>query len=232
LKKTSQSSICLAAVSLGLGITALSSCSDTETYADLVNTEKTSIKNFITEQGIKAQSVDDDWISEKTKAAVTNGEDPRTLLELNKWYSVSDGDFKRLYFKIKNWGNVNEDDLSENRFQTKCNALVRYDSCYNLASFEDFDTDRGNNLDPNSFEIIYSWNTSYYVSSYYATYYGTGSSYECTSAGLAFPLRFLWYGGEVALIVPFSLGSTTDQSYYLTCYYGQVKYTRPTYLPE
>lgn len=221
-----------ASAGLMMGVVALTACSDSETYADLVDTEKSSIKNFINSQSISAQGVDDDWISEKTKAAVTNGEDPRTLLELNHWYTVTDGDFKRLYFKIKSWGNVQEDDLTANRITTGSNALVRYDSCYNLASFEDFDTDRGNNLDPNSYEIIYSWNTSYYVSSYYATYYGTGSSYECTSAGLAFPLRFLWYGGEVALIVPFSLGSSTDQSYYLTCYYGQVRYTRPQYLPE
>jgi hypothetical protein len=232
MKKTSQSRFYQLSAGLCLGVALLSSCSDTETYADLVSTEKSSIKNFVNSQGLVAQSVDDDWVSTQTKAAVTNGEDPRTLLELNQWYTVTDGDFKRLYFKIKKWGNVNEDDLTENRFKVGSNALVRYDSCYNLASFEDFDTDRGNNLDPNSYEIIYSWNSSYYVSSYYATYYGTGSSYECTSAGLAFPLRFLWHGGEVALIVPFSLGSSTDQSYYLTCYYGSVKYTRPQYLPE
>jgi hypothetical protein len=224
--------LCLTGMTLGAATAALTACSDSETYADLVSSEKSSIKSFVNSQNIVAEKVDEDWVDNMTTKAVTDGEDPRTLLELNKWYTVTEGDFKRLYFKIKSWGNVNEDKLSEKRFAAKSNALVRYDSCYNLGTFVDFETDKGNNLDPNSYEIIYSWNTAYYVSSYYATYYGTGSSYECTSAGLAFPLRFLWEGGEVALIVPFSLGSSTDQSYYYTCYYGSVKYTRPNYLPQ
>jgi hypothetical protein len=220
--------LCVAFATVG----SWTSCSDSETYADLVSAEKGYISRFLSLQDIHAQNVDEDWVDNMTSKVLDEGVDPRTLIEKDRWYMIDEGDFKRLYFKVKQWGNVNEENLSEKRFKSGNNAIVRYDSCYNLGIFEDFDTNRGNNLDPNSYEIIYSWNTAYYVSEYYSTYYGTGSSYECTSAGLAFPLRFLWQGGEVALIVPFSLGSSTDQSYYYTCYYGSVKYTRPNYLPE
>lgn len=208
------------------------SCSDEETYAELVDAEKSAIHRFTSSQDISARSVDEDWVDRVTKAIVTDGENPKDYVELNQWYTITEGDFKRLYFKIKDWGVDSLADPMEKKFTTGDYALVRYDSCYNLGTFVDFDTDKGSNLDPNSYEIIYSWNTTYYASTYYSMYYGTGSSYECTSAGLAFPLRFLWEGGEAALIVPFTLSAQEEQSYYLTCYYGSVKYTKPNYLPQ
>lgn len=210
----------------------LTSCSDTETYADLVDAEKSYISSFCSFADITAETVDEDWLDEVTDAVVTRKEDPADYIELGKWYAISEGDFKRLYFKIKSWGNRQEEDLEDGKFTTGSNVLVRYDSCYNLGTFENFETGKGSNLEPNNYEIIYSWNSAYYASTYYGTYYGTGSAYECTSGGLGFPVRFLWNGGEAALIVPFSLSSTAEQSYYLTCYYGSVKYTRPNYLPE
>ncbi len=208
------------------------SCSDTETYAELVDAEKNAIGNFIRYADISARHVDEDWVNRTTKAVLEEGEHPQKYVELNEWYTIDEGDFKRLYFKIKDWGNIDSSEFKANKFKTGSNALVRYDSCYNLGTFVDFETDKGNNLDPNSYEIIYSWRSDYYANTYYAVRFGTGSNYECTSGGLAFPLRFLWYGGEAAVIVPFSLGSSSDQTYYLTCYYGSVKYTRPTFLPE
>jgi len=216
----------------GILLALTASCNDTETYAELVDAEKNAIGNFIRYADISARNVDEDWVDHVTKAIVEEGAHPQEYIELNQWYTITEGDFKRLYFKIKDWGKVNASDLEENKFTTGSNALVRYDSCYNLGTFVDFETDKGSNLDPNSYEIIYSWRSDYYATSYYAYSFGTGKNYECTNGGLAFPLRFLWTGGEAAVIVPFSLGSTSDQSYYLTCYYGSVKYTRPNYLPE
>ena len=210
----------------------MTSCSDTETYADLVDAEKSYISSFMSYADITAKSVDEDWVETVTKAVITDKKDPADYIELGQWYAITEGDFKRLYFQIKDWGKRNENDLEECKFTTGSNVLVRYDSCYNLGTFEDFESGKGSNLEPNNYEIIYSWNSAYYASTYYGSHYGTGSNYECTSGGLGFPVRFLWEGGEVALIVPFSLSSTAEQSYYLTCYYGVVKYTRPNYLPE
>lgn len=215
---------------LFLALTA--SCSDTETYAELVDAEKNAISNFVRYADISARSVDEAWVNHVTKEILVEGRHPQEYIELNQWYTITEGDFKRLYFKIKDWGLINDSNLKEKKFTTGSNALVRYDSCYNLGTFVDFETDKGSNLDPNSYEIIYSWRSDYYANTYYAYSYGTGSNYECTSGGLAFPLRFLWKDGEAAVIVPFSLGSTNDQSYYLTCYYGSVKYRIPYNLPQ
>ena len=183
-------------------------------------------------QSIEATGWDEDKVDDVTSKVLDKNLDPAEYIELGKWYQVTEGDFKRLYFKIKSWGNGYPDATSPKKFTTGQNVLVRYDSCYSLNTFTDLSTGKGDNLDPNSYEVIYSWNTIYYASQYYAMQYSTGSSYECTSGGLAFPVRFLWDGGEAAVIVPFSLGSSYDQSYYVTTYYGSVTYKRPNYLPE
>lgn len=205
-------------------------CEDSETYADIVDAEKKYISNFVKDQNISAIHWNEDKVEEVTRQVLNDSIDPATLIDLDQWYYVTEGDFKRLYFKIKNWGN-RYPDFESGKFRSGSQALVRYDSCYNLNNYVSLEEGKGSNLDPNSYEIIYSWSTEYYASSYYGYYYGTGSDYECTSGGLGFPLRFLWEGGEAALIVPFSLGSSMDQSYYYTIYYGSVKYSRPNHLP-
>jgi hypothetical protein len=114
-------------------------------------------------------------------------------------------------------------------------VLVRYDSLFLLTGFDYDDLDentKADNLDPNSFLICYNWNRSYYASSYYSYYYSTGSGYECTSGGIGFPIRFLWEGGQASIICPFSLAESTYSSYYYTLYYGEITYTKPTYLPQ
>lgn len=222
------------AVLMGCGASGISSCSSSETYADLVNAENRYIDNFVSYLGISTyKTLDEDDVDEITDFILTDSIHPSAYIELNQWYRVDEGDFKKLYFKIKSWGN-DQYGFQSGKFMTGSNVLVRYDSCYQLDDdFESFIVDeKGDNLDPNSYEIIYSWNDTYYATTYYASYYGTGSSYECTSAGLAFPVRFLWNGGEASLIVPFSLSSTADKSSYTTLYFGSVKYTKPNYLPQ
>ena len=222
------------AVLIGSGAQGLTSCSSSETYADLVNAENRYVNNFVNYLNITDyKTLDEDEVDIITDHVLTDSIHPSAYIDLNQWYRIDEGDFKKLFFKIKSWGN-DEAGFKSGKFMEGSNILVRYDSCYELDDdFVNFKvSDKGNNLDPNSYEIIYSWNDAYYASTYYASYYGTGSSYECTSAGLAFPVRFLWAGGEAALIVPFSLSSTADKASYTTLYFGSVKYTKPNYLPQ
>lgn len=227
-------------------------CSDTRSYADLVKSEE-----FYINQWIKGNPYDIDfghiqtkgesWIKETNEAIFTDSIHPSKFIELGKWYTFNETDFKRLYFCVLDWGEDGVSDYSDEeqlrqamrskkKFRPSQNAMVRYDSLFLLTDF-DYDLDKneqtkGDNLDPNSYLIIYNWNTNYYASTYYGNYYSTGSNYECTSGGLGFPVRFLWEGGRAAIICPFSLCETTYQSYYYTFYYGNIQYKRPTFLPQ
>lgn len=221
---------------LGVALPFITSCDDTESYADLVKDERHYIADWVDYKGIEVYGkFDEEQIEDITDAIIEDSISPSNYIELGKWYQITEGDFKRLYFKINSWGNDYPDMKSAKKFYEGDNALVRYEDLYCLSTF-DYDSLENNspadNLDPNSFEIVYNWSPSYYASTYYSYYYSTGSSYECTSGGLAFPVRFLWQGGEASLIIPFSLVSSTYSSYYYTLYYGTVRYTRPNYLPE
>ncbi len=214
------------------------SCQKTETYAELVEDEKGYIENWIKGNPYDIDfghiiSKDEDWVAEVTDKILNDSIHPSELgIELGQWYKITEGNFKRLYFKINSWGH---DDSSKKKFTSGKNVLVRYDSLYLLNNFDYDDISknvRGNNLDPNSFLICYSWNPSYYANSYYSMYYGSGSIYECTSGGLAFPIRFLWEGGEASIVCPFSLVESSYSSYYYTLYYGSITYKKPTYLQQ
>lgn len=234
------------------------SCSDTETYADLVSAEKKRIRRWVNENPYgfdfgNITTLDEEWLKDVTKAVLRDSVNPSQYVELGKWYTFSNGDFKRFYFRINSWGNAPwlQDQASHSFYENKIisdeykkadgrsygssNVLVRYDSAMLINGFNYDNVSKNtfaNNLDPNAYEIIYSWRSNYYSTNYYAMYYSTGSSYECTSGGLAFPCRFLWYGGSASLIVPFTLVSSTYASYYYTFYYHDVTYTKPTYLPQ
>ena len=233
MKKTSTLRAGLLAALVACGAAALVACSDTETYADLVNNERRHIASFVEKQGIQVDAKwDEEKVNDVTSKIINDSICPSEFIELNRWYQITEGDFKRLYFQIKSWGN-GYPDMRSRKFYTGSNALVRYDSCYVLNGFTDFSTGKADNLDPNSYEIIYSWRPGYYADTYDSYIYGGAvNNYQCTSGGMAFPMRFLWEGGEAAVIVPFSIGTTMDQTYYITTYYGSIRYLRPNYLPE
>ena len=112
------------------------------------------------------------------------------------------------------------------------NVLVRYDNQYIISEY-DYDDPSENvgrdNLDPVDWLKCYSWNTAYYATNYYSYYAGSNASDECTSGGLAFPIRFLWDGGKASIICPFSLAESTFSGYYYTFYYGDIEYLKPNY---
>lgn len=215
------------------------SCSDTQTYADLVADEEHAIDYFLGQQNIKPIRVSDEEISTWTKSVLNDSVSPSEYFQLGQWYEVTEGDFKRLCFRINNWGEDFEEVMTkkkpfyEDKFVNGSYSVVRYDSLYRMTDSLDIENETPlDNYTPYAYEMIYNWSEYYYATMYYSYSYSAGSNYECTSGGLGFPLRFLWDGGEVSLIVPFSLVSSEYASYYYTLYYGRVKYTKPTYIPE
>lgn len=213
-------------------ITATSCGNDTTSYADLVSQEEDYIDNFKNYLGVDAIEIDEDIINDWTTKVLNDSIDPSTLVKKDQWYQVTEGDFKRLYFRIKDFGD-RQQVFSKNKIGMGSYVLVRYEDCYLLNTFKKFDDKvAADNLSPYNFQIIYNWNPSYYASTYYSYQYGSSSENACTSGGLAFPVRFLWYGGEAELIVPFSLVPQELTSNYYTLYYGTVRYTKPTYIPQ
>lgn len=234
------------------------SCSkDTRSYADLVNTEEGYIDHLIGKENFDVKSIDEETLNDWTKMVLKDSIDPASLMQLNQWYTITEGYFKRLCFKINSWGDNHDKWLRWEAYKDSVNAgqrpsvrpdsvsfynqkmvsgsyvLLRYDSLFNMTDTLDIHKETpASNLDPYSYQIIYGWNEFYYATTYYSYQYGSSSSYTCTSGGLAFAPRFLWYGSEVSLIVPFSLVQSDLSSYYYTLYYGKVKYSKPNYLPE
>lgn len=238
--------------SIVAGSLVLNSCKDTMTYADYVNDEKAQIKKWINENPYNIDfgqilTKDEEWLNNVTKSILNDSVHPSKLIELNQWYTLDESYFKRLYFCVHSWGDDGVTDYndeeqlkkamrSRKKFYTGQDAMVRFDSLFVLNLF-DYDgdpteADKLDNFDPLSYMIIYNWNSNYYANSYYSYYYSSGSSYECTSGGVGFPVRFLWDGGEVSIICPFSIVETSLASYYYTLYYGNIKYTKPNFLPQ
>ncbi len=223
-----------------LTIASVSCTKDTQTYADLVDIEEDAISYYLSQQNVKTIRVSDEEISNWTKAVLRDSVSPAEFIRLGQWYEITEGNFKRLCFRINDWGEDYQKAAAErttpfyeDKFISGSYALVRYDSLYRMTDSLDMEKDVPlNNYTPYDYEMIYNWNEYYYANTYYSYSFGSGSSYECTSGGLGFPLRFLWNGGEVSLIVPFSLVPNEYANYYYTLYYGKVRYTKPTYIPE
>lgn len=244
-------------IAAALLVCTYAACNDTQTYADLVSEEEGHIDHLVTTEGFNVRSINEETMEDWTKKVLKDSVNPATLMELNQWYTVTEGYFKRLYFRVNNWGTgydrwqrweaykdslkhnlqprVKPDSASfySNKVVQGSYVLIRYDSLYLMTDTLNIHNQTpANNLSPYSYQLIYGWNDMYYATTYYSYSYGSSSSYTCTSGGLAFPLRFLWYDSEVSLIVPFSLVPSDFSSYYYTLYYGKVKYTKPNYLPE
>ncbi len=222
------------AIALVLMLITVASCSDAQSYADLVKDEENIINDFKDYLGINAIEIDEDVLNSWTSKVLNDSIDPSTLVIKDQWYMVNEGDFKRLYFRIKNYGDHKDGSFYKNKITTGSYVLVRYEDCYLLNNFDGFDDKVAtDNLSPYSFEMIYNWTTSYYANMYYSySSGGSSSANTCTSGGLAFPVRFMWFGGEAELIVPFSLVPSEFSNNYFTIYYGTVRYTKPNYIPE
>ena len=233
------------------------SCKKTQTYAELVANEKEAINTWISNDPQSANfgniiAKDEEWVNDITEDILEDYKHPEQCgLELGQWYRITEGDFKRLYFRINSWGDegsemaeVRAQGLTptdeqykaavqyKTKFSTGKDVLVRYDHLYNISTYDYEDETKnveGDNFDANSYLTCNQWSPSYYAVNYYAYSYGTSDPTECTSGGLAFPIRFLWEGGNASIICPFSLVEQAFASYYFTLYYGEIQYTKPNF---
>ena len=230
-------------------------CDKTESYAELVANEKEAISTWISRDPLKTDfghisSKNEEWVKNVAEDILVDSLHPEQCgIELGKWYRITEGDFKRLYFRINDWGNDGLNDLREKgitptdeqyltamrnrkKFYVGKNVLVRYDDQYIISEYDYDDAANNvgrNNLDPVDWLKCYSWNTGYYATNYYSYYASSKASDECTSGGIAFPIRFLWDDGNASIICPFSLAESSFAGYYYTFYYGDIKYNRPNY---
>lgn len=219
-----------------LSISFLSSCEDAKSYAEYVKDEENYIQRWIDYNDYEiAERFDEEQLSKMATKILEDSISPSEFIQLGKWYEVTEGDFKRLLFKINDWGKGYPDMKSKNKFYEDENVLVRYE---NLLCISEYDYSEGatnisgDNLEPENYKICYNWRRNYYSNTYYSYSYSSGSSYECTSGGLGFPIRFLWQGGDASIICPFNLIPSNLSSYYYTLYYGNIRYTKPNYIPQ
>lgn len=190
-----------------IGFTAvLSSCSDSKTYAQLLDDEKKAIKNFIslTNDSLKFSetiNVSAAQLEEYTAQASWDSIDNKHF-ELNKWYKFEDG----LYMRINSFGDTSQ------MFKSRDGVVIRYWDTYNLLTYTGSDSKKINNLADDSYWLIDPWTVNY------SGQFGTG---------IAFPIRFLGDKGEVSLIIPSKLGTTNDAQAVVPYYYGSVSYILP-----
>jgi len=120
-----------------------------------------------------------------------------TLTKENEFVKFSN----ELYLHIYKRGNLS---LRPKKKETE--ICLRYKECLNLLNTAD---------------------TSSYYGNWY-TAHSSGSEFVyglCDREGWDYPLQFLGDTAEVALIVPSSMGTSTQQNDVTPYYYGRVKYT-------
>jgi hypothetical protein len=189
-------------------------CEDTETYAELLETERDAISKFVKENNIKTISQE-----EFEKDTLTN-------VEENEYVVFSNG----LYMQIVDRGNgekpKNRDEISI--------RFIEYDI------FSGDTTQASNVLNP-YYELLNLYPDSFY---YYATSSSSSGQFiinEEEGAGIGFnmyntygsttvptgwivPLSYVKNGAHVKLIVPSKIGHSTAQQYVYPYFYDIRKF--------
>lgn len=191
-----------------VGAMTIISCDNSKTYAEKLADEKDAIKFFVNEQGIKAITIDEDAEAEYYKQRSFKKEENKHF-ELGQWYKVKHKN--DMYFQILDYGNKNEMFGKPDGYTINNNdIIIRYDSCYNLKTYNDLSSDFSSNWNYN----LYYWNINPWV-------YGSVSTY---GVGLDFIIPFIGDKGKVRLIIPSKSGMTADQSNVIPYYYHIVQY--------
>ena len=151
------------------------SCNDTKSYAEYVSDERHYIQEWIDYNDIVvADKFDEEQINDMAEAILVDSVCPSEFIELGKWYQITDGYYKRMLFRINSWGNEYPDMRSSKKFFENENVLVRYQNLLNLSDYNYIEPEKNialDNLDPNSYEVCYSWNRNYYCYQGYAYSY-------------------------------------------------------------
>lgn len=183
-------------------VSALTSCSDSKTYAELLADEKSAIRYFISEQKISAITLSEEQLEDyqtKSDSAIAN-----MPFKLEQWYKLSSKE--DMYMRVHDYGNV------QDTFLQRTNVIVRYEACYNLLNYENMDNSTSeDNLNPYNYLEIERWTHNYYGD------YGVG---------LTFPIRFLGDGAKVSLIIPSKVGITSDATSVIPRYFRNLTYKK------
>lgn len=184
---------------------AFQSCSNTKTYAEMLQEEKDAINAFIKKQGIQAISKDD-----FEKDTVTN-------VELNEYVAFSNG----VYMQIVDRGSLDEADAFVNR-DVLTVRFIEHDiiandtSCFNvfIPGFEDY-SDYNNY--PDVFNYMWDGYNPYgqFIEGSMGLVYGTTD----VPGGWLFALKYLRNNAHVRLIVPSKQGHSTAQKYVYPYFY-------------
>ncbi|MEG1586002.1 MAG: DUF4827 family protein [Bacteroidales bacterium] len=185
-------------------VAVFTSCDDNKTYAQKLDDEKDAIKKFIAEQKITFTSVSENALL-KYQADAANWSEGTTHFELDKWYKFEDG----LYMRINRFGDTTQMYSKINN----PNIVIRFDSCYNLLTYDNPSSPFTSNEDTYQAWLLTAWRPGY------PSKFGTG---------LDFPIRYLGQKGNVSLIVPSKLGMAVDQQEVIPYYYKTVSYM-PSY---
>ncbi len=180
----------------------LHSCDDTETYADMKESERKAIEAYIVSEGIKVITLDQFYTQDST-----------TNVDMNEYVLFKDNG---VYMQIirKGDGNPLADGVREN-------VVVRYVE----VNIKEGDTLTGNWFNASNPDLMTIENTkgSYkgsFTSGYMYTSYGSS-----VPAGWLVPMPYINLGtntakiAKVRLIVPHSQGQSTATSYVYPCFY-------------
>lgn len=179
-------------------VSALTSCSDSKTYAELLADEKSAIRYFISEQKISAITISEEQLEDYLDKPKDK------LFKTDQWYKFSSKE--DMYMNIHKYGNIEEADT----FQNRSNVILRYEACYNLLEYDNMtNSTPENNLAPYEYLEIELWTPNY-----------SGDF----GVGLAFPVQFLGDGAVVSLIVPSKAGTVNDASSVVPRYFKNLTY--------
>jgi len=181
-------------------VIVFSACSKRDTYADKLKKEGKAINRFIVDHDIKELRVfpEDSIFAE------------------NEYYKDAN---TGVYFRVISWGTGDTIRTPKpgEYAGTVVNLRVNNDNIFLVGN----DTLIGNvGMPLEKIEFTYGTESTYLSNNSYAL------AYSLLSPGCALPLKYhLRNGGLVSLIIPFSSGSTYQQSYYEPLYLPQVRYT-------
>lgn len=186
----------------------ISSCEDTETYADKLKKEKKSIKRLLSDS---SYYITEEYPKNRAFNEKEFYKDPRT----------------GVFFHVVDSGNGNRPSETEKTF-----IRVRYKWGY---FFQSNDTAQWENSSMATFndQINFRYNDITSQTATYSEYYNYGYSYSSVtirSVGLAAPLDYVGENAIVKIIIPFSTGSYVQQTQnYEPLYIGYVRYE---FIPE
>lgn len=182
---------------------AFTSCDDNKTYAEKLADEKDAIKKFVAEQKITSITVSEEQL-EEYQADANSWAPGKLHFKEGEWYKFDDN----LYMRVNNYGDTTNMYINMN-FP---DIVIRFDSCYNLLTYDDLSSPHfGNEASTSAGWLLAGWNAVY------PSVYGSG---------LDFPVRYLGAGGNVSLIVPSKLGMSSDTQNVIPYFYKSVTYNR------